>query len=395
MSIEQITSADSRAQDDGFVNQVSRREFWIAALASLLFSITATHSTLVAVAFGRLGYSLQQIGVVLSIIAFPVVASTFCSGLIIGRFGALGAMRLSMLLGMLGVASMALTSDAFWPSLASRLLWGAGVGFFLPPTMVYIQSKLTHKRFVYLVSAFSATVPLGLAFAPAIGEFTLNHFGVAAMFVTGAVPAAIAFALTFALRPLEKPKAGGGLGVWAAARRWHLFPVLALFVGGAHYGYAASYLSPALEHAGTALGWFFVPVTFAMVFSRVGAMRKLSQYHPRLLAGGGLLLTSISLVFAAWSASPGFAVAAGLMLGTGNSMMYPVISAWMGRGCPPAQRGGVQAIAATAFYGGIYATPWPETWLVAGFGYSITQAVLGVIGVAMAATIIASKVEGE
>ena len=388
-------SADSRAQDDGFLDQASRREFWIMAAASLLFSITATHSTLVAVAFGRLGYSLEQIGVVLSIIAFPVLASTFCSGLIIGWFGALGAVRVSMLLGLIGVGSMAVTSDAFWPSLLSRLLWGAGIGFFLPPTMVYVQSRLTQKRFVYLVSAFSATVPLGLAFAPPIGEFTLNHFGVAVMFVTGAIPAVIAFALTFALRPLQKPRAGGGLGVLAAARRWHLLPVLALFIGGAHYGYAASYLSPALEHAGTALGWFFIPVTFAMVFSRVGAMRKLSAYHPRLLAGGGLLLTSFSLVFAAWSASPGFALAAGLLLGTGNSMMYPVISAWMGRLCAPAQRGGVQAIAATAFYGGIYATPWPETYLVAGFGYSVTQAVLGAIGVAMAAAIVGSKVEGD
>ena len=394
MSSETSTSADSRAQDDGFFDQASRREFWIMALASLLFSITATHSTLVALAFGRLGYSLEQIGVVLSIIAVPVMASTFCSGLIIGRFGALGAMRVSMLLGVIGVGSMALTSDAFWPSLVSRLLWGAGVGFFLPPTMVYIQSRLTQKRFVYLVSAFSATVPLGLAFAPAIGEFTLNHFGVAAMFVTGALPGVIAFALTFALRPLEKPATGGGLGVTAAARRWHLFPVLALFIGGAHYGYAASYLSPALEHAGTALGWFFIPVTFAMVFSRVGAMRTLSQYHPRLLAGGGLLLTSVSLGVAAWSASPGYALAAGLLLGTGNSMMYPVISAWMGRLCAPAQRGGVQAIAATAFYGGIYATPWPETYMVASFGYSVTQAVLSAIGVAMAALIVGSRVEG-
>jgi len=395
MSSETITSADSRAQDDGFLDHASRREFWIMAAASLLFSITATHSTLVAVAFGRLGYSLEQIGVVLSIIAFPVLASTFCSGLIIGWFGALGAVRVSMLLGLIGVGSMAVTSDAFWPSLLSRLLWGAGIGFFLPPTMVYVQSRLTKKRFVYLVSAFSATVPLGLAFAPPIGEFTLNHFGVGAMFVTGAIPAVIAFALTFALRPLQKPRAGGGLGVLAAARRWHLFPVLALFIGGAHYGYAASYLSPALEHAGTALGWFFIPVTFAMVFSRVGAMRKLSQYHPRLLAGGGLLLTSVSLGVAAWSASPGFALAAGLLLGTGNSMMYPVISAWMGRLCAPAQRGGVQAIAATAFYGGIYATPWPETYMVASFGYSLTQAVLSAIGVAMAALMVGSKMEAD
>ncbi len=395
MTAQKTHGDDSTAPDQDFIDQAAQREFWIIALASLLFSITATHSTLVAVAFGRLGYSLEQIGVVLSIIAFPVVASTFCSGLIIGWFGALGAMRISMLLGVLGVGSMALTSDAFVPSLVSRLLWGAGVGFFLPPTMVYVQSRLTPRRFVYLVSAFSATVPLGLAFAPAIGEFTLNHFGLRTMFISGAIPALIAFALTFGLRPLEKPKAGGGLGVAAAARRWHLFPVLALFIGGAHYGYTASYLSPALEHAGTALGWFFIPVTFAMIFSRVGAMRKLSAYHPRYLAGGGLLLTSVALAVAAWSASPGFALAAGLLLGTGNSMMYPVISAWMGRLCAPAQRGGVQAIAATAFYGGIYATPWPETYLVAAFGYSVTQAVLGGIGLAMAALLVGSKVEGS
>jgi MFS family permease len=105
-------------------------------------------------------------------------------------------------------------------------------------------------------------------------------------------------------------------------------------------------------------------------------------------------MTSIALVVAAWSASPAFALMAGLLLGMGNSMMYPVISAWMGRSCPPAQRGGVQAIAATAFYGGIYATPWPETYMVAGFGYAATQALLGLIGVAMAAALAGSKVDG-
>ena len=394
MSSETTNSADSSALDDGFLDQISRREFWIISLASLLFSVTVAHSTLVAVAFGRLGYSLAEIGLVLSIMAIPVLASTFFSGLVIGALGALWATRLSMLFAMVGVGAMALTSGSFWPSLISRLVWGAGVGLFLPPTMVYVQSRLSQKRFVYLVSAFSATVPLGLAFAPAIGEFTLNQFGVAAMFLVGAIPAAMAFALTFALRPLERPKAGGGLGVRAATQRWHLFPLLALFIGGAHFGYASSYLSPALEHAGTPLGWFFIPVTFAMVFCRVGAMRKLSAYHPRYLAGGGLFMTSVSLAMAAWSMSPALAVAAGLLLGAGNSMMYPVISAWMGRLCLPAHRGGVQAIAGTAFYGGIYATPWPETYLVAAFSYSATQAVLGVIGVAMAAAIAWSKADG-
>ena len=393
MSQEPATP-DSAARAAGFVDAVSRREFWIVALATLLFSITVTHSTLVAVALARSGYPLEQIGILLSIIAVPVVAGTFFSGLLIGRFGARGAMRIAMAFAVLGVGSMALTRDYFWAAMASRLLWGIGVGFSLPPTMVYIQSRLTQARFVYLVSAFSATVPLGLAFAPAIGEFVLNRFGIAAMFLVGAVPAAIAFALTFALRPLEKPKAGQGLGISAAARGWHVLAVMALFIGGAHYGYAASYLSPALEHAGTPLGWFFVPLTLAMIFSRVGAMRKLSMFHPRYLAAGGLVVTSVSLLVAAWNSGPAFALVAGLLLGMGNSMMYPVISAWMARGCPPAQRGGVQAIAATAFYGGIYTTPWPETFIVAGWGYPATQAVLGAIGVAMSLVLLASRIEG-
>ncbi len=174
MASEKLLSADSRAQDDGFLDQTSQREFWIISLASLLFSITVAHSTLVALAFGRLGYSLEKIGLLLSIMAIPVLASTFFSGLVIGRLGALWATRLSMLFAAIGVGAMALASSSFWPSLVVRLVWGAGVGLFLPPTMVYVQSRLSQKRFVYLVSAFSATVPLGLAFAPAIGEFTLN-----------------------------------------------------------------------------------------------------------------------------------------------------------------------------------------------------------------------------
>ena len=388
-------NGDARARTAGFVDARSRREFWILASASLLSSITITHSTLVAVALARSGYALEQIGVLLAVIAFPVVAGTFFSGLAIAAFGARGAMRISMVFAVVGVGSMAFTRDIYWLAIGSRLLWGVGVGFFLPPTMVYIQSRLTQARFVYLVSVFSSTVPMGLAIAPSLGEFTLNHFGITTMFLAGSVPAMIAFALTFALRPLARPPRGQGLGIAAAARRWQILPVLALFVGGAHYGYAAAYLSPALEHAGTTLGWFFVPLTFSMVFSRVGAMRRLSEFHPRSLAVGGLVVSSLALLVAAWNSGPAFAVVSGLLLGGGNSMMYPVISAWMARGCPPAQRGGVQAIAATAFYGGIYATPWPETFIVAGWGYPATQVCLGAIGVAMSLVLSLSRVEAE
>ena len=60
-------NGDARARTAGFVDARSRREFWILASASLLSSITITHSTLVAVALARSGYALEQIGVLLAV----------------------------------------------------------------------------------------------------------------------------------------------------------------------------------------------------------------------------------------------------------------------------------------------------------------------------------------
>ncbi len=389
-----MTSADSKAQDRGFVDHISRREFWIVAGASLLCSITVTHSSVVALALGREHYSLEQIGILLSITAIPVLLATFLSGALTARFGARGAMQFAMVFAALGVGSLAITRDYFWAALVSRLIWGVGVGFFLPPTMVYVQSRLSQKHFVYLVSAFSATIPLGLAIAPVMGEFVLDHYGVAAMFLIGALPAVLGFLVTFALRPLEKPTGTRGFGIGSAAQGWHILPLCVLLVGGAHYGYAASYLAPALAEHGTALGFFFVPMTIATVSSRIGAMRFLAGFHPRNLAGGGLAVSGLALIVAAWEPTAALAVASGLLLGFGNSMIYPVVSAWMGRNAPAHRRSGVQAIAATAFYSGIYATPWPETYLVAAFGFSVTQMVLGLAGLVVALAIIGARTEG-
>ena len=374
-------SADEAARARGFADAQSYREFWIAAAASLLFSITTCHSALVAIALQHTGYDLHAIGILIGITAAPVLLVTVFSGVITARLGALGALRLAMVLLAIGVGSLAFTRLNFWTALTSRLVWGVGVGLFLSPLMVYVQSRLTPLRFVYLVAAFSATVPLALAIAPPIGEVILDRFGETAMFLTGAIPAAIAAALTLLLRPLARPEHKGGGSLIKAARSWHLLPVAGLLIGGAHYGYTSAYLAPALREWGTALGWFFVPMTIAMIFSRIGAMRRLSALPPRLLSSAGLIGSSLALIVCAYQRGPLFAAMAGIMLGIGNSMMYPVISAWLGRGAGPADRPGVQALASTGFYAGVYLTPWPETYLIAAGGYSFAQIFMGLVGI--------------
>jgi predicted MFS family arabinose efflux permease len=377
-------SPDEAARGHGFIDARAHREFWIAATASLLFSITTCHSALVAIALQHSGYDLQDIGVLIGVSAAPVLLVTVFSGVITARLGARGALRLAMILLALGVGSMAVTRQNFWAALVSRLVWGAGVGLYLSPMMVYVQSRLTPLRFVYLVAAFSATIPLALAIAPPIGEQILDRFGVTAMFAVGAVPAVLAVALAGLLRPLPKVDRPGGGSLVKAVRRWHILPVCGLIIGGAHYGYAAAYLAPALREYGTGLGWFFVPMTIAMIFSRVGAMRRLSALPPRHLAVGGLIGSSLALMVCAYQRGPAVAALAGVMLGAGNSMMYPVISAWLGRGAAPPDRPGVQALTSTGFYVGVYLTPWPETYLIEIGSYGLAQIVIGLIGLGLA-----------
>ena len=128
MTMPTKQNADDRARADGYVDAQGRREFAIVALSSLLFSITTTHSTLVAVALGHVGYSLQTIGVLISAVGVTALAATLGSGFVAARLGAVGAFRLAMALAAVGVASLAFTRAMFWPALASRLVWGAGVG---------------------------------------------------------------------------------------------------------------------------------------------------------------------------------------------------------------------------------------------------------------------------
>jgi predicted MFS family arabinose efflux permease len=306
------------------------------------------------------------------------------------RIGALAAVRWALVATSLGMVSLVWTREYFWAALSSRLVWGMGIGLFLPCSMVYLQSRLNQVRFVYLVTLFSAMVPLAQAIAPTIGEFTLDHFGPQVMFVEGAIPALLALVLTFKMRPLERPTLSGRLDFRSSLHTRYALPVLGLLAGGTIFGYAIAYIGPALGERNISLSWFFVASTVAMIGGRVGASRRLTMLPPPLIAGVGLLFSCASLVLAAFAGDRFVAALAGAALGMGNSVMFPVLSSWMSHGLAPTQRAGVQSIAATAFYFGVYATPFPQSWMIGAMGYGNTQLVIAAAGTIVGAVMIAA-----
>src|SRR5690606_35127392 len=139
--------------------------------AAFLFSVTHNYSALLAIVFERSGHSLPGIGLLLSLFAPPAIAAAFFSSAIVARLGALSSARWAVILTVAGLCSLAFTRDNFALAVVSRVVQAFGVGLFLPAAIVYVQSRITRVRFVYLVTVFSAGVPLAAAVAPPLGEW--------------------------------------------------------------------------------------------------------------------------------------------------------------------------------------------------------------------------------
>jgi MFS family permease len=386
--------AKSSLYASAFVDDDAKHEFVRLCVASIMMSFSTAHTIVAALAFQRSGFDLSSIGILLSSMSIPTILGSLFSGALIARYGVLAIMRIAMLCAFIAIGSLVFTHDMFYPALISRLLWGAGVGLFLPCGIVYAQSRLNPSRSVYFISVYSSMMPVSQAFAPVLGEFMLVHFGVGAMFAVAAAPAAIGCLASFHLRPLERPARKTGLAMTNAFQKRSFLPIVAMLLSGSIYGYSMAYLAPSIHERGLSLGAFFLPSTLALLGGRFGGMRILGSMHPRNLVNVGLILSALGIFTVAFAHNIIVVAMAGLLFGAGNSILYPVACSWITQGIPAPERGGPIALATTAFYFGLYAMPFPQTYLIASFGYTSTEVILSVIGfIGSLLLIIAPKVD--
>jgi MFS family permease len=372
-SDQEARRANARAVESGFIDAAGRREFFAMCAAGFLFSVTHNYSALLAIVFERSGHSLPSIGLLLSLFAPPAIAAAFFSSAIVARLGALSAARWAIVLTVAGLCSLALTRENFVLATISRVVQAAGVGLFLPAAMVYVQSRITRARFVYLVTVFSAGIPLAAAIAPPLGEWTLRHWGETAMFAQAAIPGVLGVLLTLGLRSDAASGKASGLALTGAFRSSFLLPYLAVTTGGALYGFSVSYLAVDLQARAIALAAFFVPSSVGMVAVRFIAMRWLAAMRPPRLVMASLMIYALSFVLIAIADNAYVMGLAGIAFGVGNAIMFPVVSAWLGEGLAPQERAGPQAIGTATFYLGIYATPLVQTFMIGAWGFYTTE----------------------
>ena len=387
-AMSDLPHAHTSVYASSFVDELAQKEFVQLCIASVMMSFSTAHTIVASLAFERSGFDLHSIGILLSSMAIPTILGSLFSGALIARFGVLLVMRCAMLCAFVAIGSLTFTHDLFMPALLSRLLWGAGVGLFLPCGIVYAQSRLSPTRSIYFISVYSSMMPVTQAFAPVLGEFMLDHFGVAPMFAVAAAPAGLGALVSIGLRPLARPPHKRGLAMSNAFQQSSFLPVLSLLLAGSIYGYSMAYLAPSIHERGLTLGAFFLPSTLALLGGRFGGMRILGSMHPRNLVNIGMVLSASGLLLVAFAQNLFVVALAGILFGGGNSILYPVACSWITQGIPASERGGPIALATTAFYFGLYAMPFPQTYMIAAMGYHMTEVVLALIGFAGSAYLI-------
>jgi MFS family permease len=373
----------------GFVDERARGEYIRLGAGCFLVSVTNAHSALLAIVFARSGYDLHEIGLLLSVFAAPVVLSALVSGAIADRFGALSTVRLAMVLLTIGFLSFDLTRASFPAAMVSRIIQAVGQGLFLGSALTYAQGRLSPVRFVYLLGIFSSLMVVSQALGPPLGAYVLDAFGERAMFTVAAIPALAGLALTFGLRPLPRPPHSPGLHLFSVWRRHFPEPIWAVFVSGCMSGFTIAYLAAALEARTIPIASFFVASTASLFASRFFALRHVEDVDRRVLIATGLALMSLGFVAIAVAHAVWWPViAGGILFGTGYSLVYPLLSAWMSEGLEPSRRAGPQALLNTSFNLGLFATPYPETLLISRFGYDATLYVLAGLGFATALVLV-------
>lgn len=389
MTAAPLPSTNPLDAPSGFVDRQARGEYFRLAIGCFLVSFTTAHTSLLAIVFGRNGFDLHAIGLLLSLVAIPIIAFALLSGELMARLGALTTLRLAMAFALVGFGSLVETHSAFGPALVSRLIQGVGQGLFLAAAYTYVQSRLDPARFLFLLGVFSATMPLAQGIAPPAGGYVLDNWGETAFFLVATLPGIVGLALTIGLRPLPPPAKASGLAIASAVRPGVWEPLLGGWMNGTMMGFCGAYLAAALVARGIPLAAFFTASLATMFASRLLALRGVERANRRVLIGSGLALMAVGLTAVAISGTAIWpVVAGGIAFGFGYSLTYPVISAWISEGQDARGRAGSQALLNAAFNIGLFAMPLPETWLVAGVGYEGTLLVLAGIGFITAALLI-------
>ncbi|HXE72520.1 MAG TPA: MFS transporter [Candidatus Nitrosotenuis sp.] len=253
----------------------------------------------------------------------------------------------SLAMGLVALSYLALPVDPFTVVLF-RALQGLALAVFFTSLWAWVSELVVPARMVEMLGLFGISGLVGTALGPSLGEAVLARQGYPGVFAgaAGLMVLAGLTVLTFAPQRVEAGVAAASSGFWRlAASPALLAPLLSCLSFGISMGTLVGFAAPytaSLHLPG--VGWFFSPyflmsgvtrLVWGDRTDRAGAARVIPPAL-LLLAGG---VGGLSLLAAeGWRGVP-LLVAAGLLGGVGDGLVYPAMSALVIQRAGPSARG--------------------------------------------------------
>ena len=355
----------------GFHNPRARLEFWLFAAVTFALATTNSVLALLALVLKEKHMSAEQIGVVLSSPAVPMVLTMLLAGTVVARLGALQMARAGALVILLSYASFELTSGSFGGAIASRVAYGIGHALFMPAGLLYIAGKLGPKHKIYYVGIYTSMYPLPNVIAPLVAEAYLWRYGVEGLFLYTAIPAVIGVALVLALTPtaraaVRRNPIGEYLQHLRDPRLWT--PYGGIFFFGLCWGFTVSFMALLLESRDVPVAWFFTTFTVCVFGSRFLLVRYVQHLARPVLFGAALVFLGMAFGLLTVTSGALGVLAAGILIGLGHSIAYPTLGVWVEQQFGPQQQGMPLALFNALFTLGIFALPLIGGYVIAALG---------------------------
>ncbi len=313
--------------------------FVLVCLSSLchFFSFSLLTAALPIWALGR-GATDWEIGLLVTLVAFPALVSRAVSGWLVDRHGA----KPFIVFGSFIYATASLLygwTPSLVALLALRAYHGLGLGIYHTASSVFVADIAPRARRGEAIGYFGMMQTGAQAAAPALGVSLAEWLGYEALWLTCAGLAAVA--CLFGLRLRERRERA------TAPLRWGAFfapgalaPSLAclgLFVGTSTViSFVAVY---AVERGIANPGLYYLVQALATVLAR-GAAGKLSDRFGRLaVIAPSLVLTTLGLAALSLAESFLLFAVAGVLIGVGSGCAFPALIAQAIDRVPASERG--------------------------------------------------------
>jgi len=310
--------------------------------------------------FSSLGFSVSDIGLIISTYAYVNAIGMFPSSILSERWG-----RRKFLIGGLIIAIVAPLLYPFardiWLLYLICILHGLGTTLFVPTALAVVTNLSEPGEFGKAIGWYSASAQLGLMAGPIAGGFILQQFGFVAAYASCAFMPLVALTfVSFRLRNIpSKPPAQSS----ATSQSWKwlnsrgvFLSVLALIMIAAGASSVNTFIPLYVRGFGiseTAAGLIITACYASSAALRIPAGNLSDKFGnaPIVLMGTALCSCAIALI-AAFNTVYLIAIAA-LLFGVGIGFAMPAALSWLANVSPFEKRGLAMGIGSASYQVGL------------------------------------------